>query len=385
MNTIELVTKYLPVLDEQYRYASKSAILDTPMEFIQQTGNAKKFKIAKIICDGLADYSRSGGFVDGDTSLDWTEYEYTVDRGRSLAIDSMDNMETFGLAFGRLAGTFQKDHVIPEMDAIRFAKYYQGAGTKVSKSLTTSNVFSTVDDIIEVMTNAEVPDGNKVIFANPHTYKLMINDSSITRYLTVNDELSKALNKKIYSYNEMPIIEVPKPRFYSEIELLDGSSVGETAGGYKEATGANVIGFLIISFSSVVQVAKRIISRFWAPTKAEMVANNADGVNPKSDAWKFDYRCYHDAWVLENKVLGVAGVIDLPTITIAATASVAVGATLQLAPVITGPENVVSYTSATPAKATVSSSGLVTGVEAGSSVITIKVGSVTATVTVTVS
>ena len=37
-----------------------------------------------------------------------------------------------------------------------------------------------------------------------------------------------------------------------------------------------------------------------------MDLNKADGVNPSADAWKFDFRTYHDAWVLENKMYGIA-------------------------------------------------------------------------------
>ena len=73
-------------------------------------------------------------------------------------------------------------------------------------------------------------------------------------------------------------------------------------------------------------------------------------------------------------------------ILIPATASVASGATLQLEPVLMpfGVESAISYASATTAKATVSSTGLVTGVASGSSVITITAGGKSATCTVTV-
>ena len=39
------------------------------------------------------------------------------------AIDNMDNEETAGIAFGRLAGEFIRTKVVPELDAYRFAKY----------------------------------------------------------------------------------------------------------------------------------------------------------------------------------------------------------------------------------------------------------------------
>lgn len=73
-------------------------------------------------------------------------------------------------------------------------------------------------------------------------------------------------------------------------------------------------------------------------------------------------------------------------IVLAATATVASGSTLQLAPVLQpyGAHADISYASATTAKATVSSTGLVTGVASGSSVITVTAGGQTATCTVTV-
>lgn len=306
-NVIELVNKYLPILDEQYRVESKTAILDTPAEFVQQTREAKKIKIAKIRVDGLADYSRQNGFTTGSMDLTWEEHEFRIDRGRALQIDALDNIETFGLAWGRLSGTFQRDKVVPEMDAYRFAQYYQKAGIKKNIALTADNVFKVIDDIIAAQDDAEVPEDNKVIFVNPTVYKHMINDTTFDRYITVDDNATKALNKKIYAYNGMPIIKVPTARFYTKIELLKGDSSSE-AGGYKMATGASAIGLMIISKPSVIQISKRVISRYWAPTRAEMVSNGADGVNPNADAWKFDFRAYHDAWVLEEKYNGIAAV-----------------------------------------------------------------------------
>ena len=73
--------------------------------------------------------------------------------------------------------------------------------------------------------------------------------------------------------------------------------------------------------------------------------------------------------------------ILLPT-----SAEVQKNGTLQLAPVLTpfGIKGTVSYSSATTAKATISSTGLVTGVATGSSVITATCGDFSATCTVTV-
>ena len=55
-NTITRFKKYVPLLDEVYKYSSRSAILDNPnVQFIG--GNA--VKVFKTSMDGLGDYSRN--------------------------------------------------------------------------------------------------------------------------------------------------------------------------------------------------------------------------------------------------------------------------------------------------------------------------------------
>lgn len=302
-NVIELVNKYLPILDEQYKVEARSSILDVNPAFVQQTKDAKKVKIAKMNVDGLADYSRASGFTSGSMDLTWEEHEFRIDRGRALQVDSMDNLETFGLAFGRLAGEFQRVKVIPEIDAYRFAEYYQHAGNTDELDVTAEEILKFIDDADEQMDEDEVPEENRILFVNPHVFKLMMNDPSLAHNVTVDNGDGLSVNKKIYMYNNHRVIKVPSNRFMTEIVLQDGTSSGQTVGGYKAAAGAKTIGMLMIHPSAVLQLSKRRIARVWAPTKEE--AAGTDGVNPNADAWRFDFRIYHDAWSLENKVKGI--------------------------------------------------------------------------------
>ena len=178
-NYIELVEKYLPVLDEQYRLESRSAILDYPKEWVQDTKDAKKVKIAKIRVDKLGNYSRQKGFVKGSADLTWEEHEFTQDRGRAIQVDHMDNQETFGMSFGRLAGRFQKDAVIPELDAYRFATYYKNAGTKLTFTVTSGAILKLIDNLDAQFTDNEVGD-DTIIFTNPTVFNFMINDPQNT-------------------------------------------------------------------------------------------------------------------------------------------------------------------------------------------------------------
>ena len=57
---------------------------------------------------------------------------------------------------------------------------------------------------------------------------------------------------------------------------------------------AHKINFMIVHPSAVIKVAKHVLPRIFSPQQYQ-----------QADAWKFDYRIYHDVFVEENKVKGI--------------------------------------------------------------------------------
>ena len=82
-------------------------------------------------------------------------------------------------------------------------------------------------------------------------------------------------------YNNMRIIYVPKTRFYTQIDLNDGSSNW----GFAKSSGGVEINFMIVHPSAVVQVNKFMLPKIFSPDE-----------NQKMDAWLFQFRLYHDAF-----------------------------------------------------------------------------------------
>ena len=77
--------------------------------------------------------------------------------------------------------------------------------------------------------------------------------------------------------------------------LYDGFSQDEEAGGFVvPASTSYKINFLIVHPSAVIGVAKHVLPRIFSPQQYQ-----------QADAWKFDYRIYHDVFVKENKVKGI--------------------------------------------------------------------------------
>ena len=290
-NSISLAQKYLPILDEVYKANAKSAILDsTKIEIVG--GNT--VKVFKTSMDGLGDYSRNEGFISGDVTGTWETLTLTKDRGRTFMIDRMDNEETLDMAFGTLAGEFIRTKVVPEIDAYSFAKMAGTGsiltGTAADITVGTTNVPDLVEEAEMAMNENEVPEEGRILFISETAYAGL--KAKVTR-TTMNGDA--ALNREVETFNGMRIIRVPQNRFYTAITLYDGKSTGQTGGGYVGTiTTGYKINFMIVHPSAVTKVVKHVLPRIFTPDE-----------NQKADAWKFDYRIYHDMFVYDNKVKGI--------------------------------------------------------------------------------
>ena len=283
----------MPILDEVYKASSKTSILDTANERVRFIGS-DTVNLYTMSLDGLGNYSRNAGFVTGSVTGGWEPYKLTQDRGRSFMVDVMDNDETMGMAFGTLAGEFIRTQVTPEIDAYRFAKYAGtsgiSSGTPADITVGTTDVPSLIQEAETIMGDDEVPEEGRILFISETAYAGL--KDKITRYVQ-NGE--RGIETAIDYYDGMRVIKVPKGRFNTGITLNDGLSAGENKGGFTvPASTSYPINFMIIHPSAVVQIAKHVVPRIFSPQ-----------VNQSADAWKFDYRIYHDAFVENNKVAGI--------------------------------------------------------------------------------
>lgn len=281
-NAITLAKKYVPLLDEVYKKAALTSILDSDASLAKEGANTNEIIIPKIDMDGLGDYDRNSGYVNGDVTLTWETVKFNYERGRMFNVDAMDNEESVGLAFGKLSGEFIRTKVVPEIDAFRFATYAAKSGvTVVNEDLSTGEaVIKALRTASTKMDEEEVTSEGRVLFITP-TLKGLIDDLDTTK--------SKEVLKKFAA-----VVEVPQSRFYSAIELNDGKSGGEEKGGYKKAAEAKDLNFMIIEPTALLQFPKHVVPKIVTPDQ-----------NQSADAWKFGYRNYGLAEVYENKTVGI--------------------------------------------------------------------------------
>ena len=283
-NNITKFKKYIDLLDEVYKKESLTADLDADATLVRAGANANEIVIPKISLDGLADYSRNSGYVSGDVNLTNETVAFNYDRGRKFTVDAMDDEETAGVAFGKLSSEFIRTKVVPERDAVRFATYAGTTGiSKVAAGVTYANGNEWLQGIVTAvnkMDEDEVSQENRILYITPTGYNaIMAVDSYKSK------EILNGFTK---------VVKVPQSRFYTAIDLADGTTGGEEAGGYTKATSGKEINFMIIQKDAVIQYPKHTVNKVVSPEE-----------NQTSDGWMFFFRAYGLNDVYENKVAGI--------------------------------------------------------------------------------
>ena len=285
-NSISLVTKFLPIMDEIYKRESLTARLDAPTKPIDFIG-ANVVKVFKIGLVGLGTYSRTNGYPKGDVTGSWETLTLTQERGREFSVDRMDDEESLNQAFGRLVGEFMRTEVIPEIDAYRFSTYagWSGVGLPTAAALSASTTIEAIDVATQTLDDAEVPPEGRLLYVSATVHQYL--KQQITRFMV---DSKSDVSRIVERFDEMEVIKVPAARFVSGITQLDGSV--SSTGGYTK--NGDYLNFAMLHPSAVLQATKLAIPKIFSPDE-----------NQTADAWKFQYRHYHDAFVYDNKKAGV--------------------------------------------------------------------------------
>jgi len=294
-NAITLAQQFVPLLDEVYALASLTADLDGNPDLVRQGANANELIIPMLSMQGLGEYSRNSGYVDGDVTLTNETVKCNFDRGRMFNIDTMDNLETAGIAFGQLANEFIRTKVVPELDAFRFARYAGTEGiSKVETPATLADgaaVVAALRAAVQQMDEDEVPATERYLYITPLLLGY-VQDMDTTKSREVMQNFAK-------------VVKVPQTRFYTAIEQKSGklvttgegesaTTVDERSGGYVKAAAGKDINFMVIHKPALIQFPKHVAPKIITPE-----------VNQSADGYKFGYRHVGIADVYENKAAGI--------------------------------------------------------------------------------
>lgn len=292
--TITKAVKYTQMLDRILQQGPLTNDLNINTDLLGELTGAGQIKIAKTSMDGLADHVRGAGFVKGDISLLWETVSLKYDRSRKFNVDAMDDEESLGVVTASLMGEFVRTKVVPEVDATRFATLADNAPEDGTAQATTYETASAAYDAVLAAEEFIQDYGSAlqdcVFYCAPYVKTLLRKAAQDNFQLRPGE----GPDTNFMTFDEMKLVTVPKTRFYTAIELYDGTTPGETEGGYVKASAGADINFMIVNPESAEAITKHNPLRYFAPE-----------VNQSDDAHLWEYRLYHDLFVYEQKVNGI--------------------------------------------------------------------------------
>ena len=289
-NSIAYADIFQTVLDELMVQEATTGWMEANAGQVIYNGG-KVIKIPKMTMDGLGNYNRATGYPAGDVTLSYENKTMTQDRGRQLMIDAMDvNEANFVPTASRISSEFQRVAVVPEIDAYRLSVLATAAitnGTAVETGYTpaAATIIAKLEAAIAMTKKAGFRNVPLVIHATTDTVTAL--ETAIGDKLRAQSFSQGGINLTVPSFNNIPIIETDDARMVTAITI--------GANGWSKGQSASDINFMVIPRSVPIAVSKQDKVKIFSPE-----------VNQTADAWLIDYRRYHDCWVMDNKVGGIA-------------------------------------------------------------------------------
>lgn len=285
-NTVNYVTQFERDLTQKYsRELLTSEMTTEKVRFV----NANTVKMPFIEMAGYKDHSRNGGFNRQAVKNDFQTFVLKFDRDVEFFVDAMDIDESnLALSAANITNEFEEQQAIPETDCYRISKLYadyKTAGMTVDNTtLTADNILSSIDAVMEKMTEAEVPLEGRVLYVTPTVNKLLKQAKELQRYMSVTAN-NGAVNRAIVNLDGLKIKELLSSRMKTAYDFTDG---------FKAAATAKQINFILFHPKSILACDKHQYIKLWP-----------EGSHTQGDGLLYQNRKYGDLFLLSNRKDGV--------------------------------------------------------------------------------
>lgn len=291
INTLAYAKIFMTALDEQAVQEATTGWMDANAgQVIYNGGN--EVKIPKMSVDGLADYDRDSGYVQGGVTLSYETRTMTQDRGRKFQLDAMDVDETnFVANASAVMGAFQREKVVPEIDAYRLSAIATAAITAGNVEYGYTPADTTILRKIKEAIKEVKANGYKDAVIHITSDALLELELACAAQLRSVTFRQGGIDTQVPAVDGVPLIETASDRMVTAITTLDGTTTGQEAGGWAKAASGKDINFIVVGRRTPIAITKQDKMKVFTPDQ-----------NQDADAWKMNYRRYHDLWILDNKV-----------------------------------------------------------------------------------
>lgn len=234
--SIELITKYLPYVDEIFTTEAKVSLLtNNSFDWV----NAHTIKIYKVTVGEMFDYGRTGSPVTtgsipsryGEIApLNATTETMTLRKDRSFTfeIDRLDEEETgHALSSASALARQLRNVVVPEIDTYVIGQMAANAGKieYAGTALTPSTIYPAIIAGNNVLDTAEVPEDGRVLVVTPATWQI-IKQAQILDGTNIGTQAR--LTGVIGEIDGMKIVRVPAARVPANFGFMIAHPIATT-------------------------------------------------------------------------------------------------------------------------------------------------------------
>jgi len=288
-NSIEAAALFQKACDQQMIAGSTTGWMEANAGKVKYTGG-REIKIPTISTDGLGNYDRNSGYPKGKVALTYQTKIMTMDRGVEFLLDRIDVDESGFIATASATmSVFQSENVIPEVDAYRYSTLFKLINEKGGSSEYTpdsSTIFGELKNDITAVRNVCNAADFLIVMSIP-VADILSSTKELTRTFNVNNLKQGEINDSVLSVNGIPIIPVPSARLKTAYTF----NSGETNFGFTPTADAKDINWIICPRTAPIAVSKTDGVKIFTPEQTQ-----------GADAWKIEYRKFHDLWVMDKQL-----------------------------------------------------------------------------------
>lgn len=291
MATLNYATKYERALAQAYpNVLHFSELHSTANNAIYKFLDAKTVKIPFLTTSGRTNVNRDAINGQFARNVDKNDQTLTMSfyREWSTLIDPADMDDTNQVVtITNATKVFNETQKFPEKDAYLVSKIYTdwvAAGkTADTTALTTGNVLSVFDSMMERMDEALVPADGRILYVTPAVKKLLKNAEGISRSINVQSN-NEVIERNVSRLDEVKIVSVPSVLMKTGYTFTTG---------YAVATGAGQINMFLVHPTAVI-----------TPEKYEFAGTESPSAHTKGDYLYYE-KSYEDVFIINQRVAGI--------------------------------------------------------------------------------
>lgn len=292
MATLNYATKYERALAQAYPnvlhfselHASEN---NAKYKFL----DAKTIKIPFLTTTGRKNVNRDE--IDGTFARNVDKDDQTLTmsfyREWSTLIDPADMDETNQVVtITNATKTFNEEQKFPEKDAYLVSKIYgdfvTAGGVVDTTALSTSNILSVFDNLMEKMDEKLVPAAGRILYVTPAVNKILKNAEGLMR--TINVQSNNGLVDRVVSrLDEVKLVSVPSLLMKTAYTFTTGFAAKEDAG---------QINMFLVHPSAII-----------TPEKYEFAGTETPSAHSKGDYLYYE-KSYEDVFIINKRIAAIA-------------------------------------------------------------------------------